>query len=977
MQQMVQQIPLNDPDLPQYQYQLGNAFAQRYQNTRDLNDLNAAIDKLQEAVDLRPEDHPGRAEQLQDLATCFTDRFRQLGDLKDLEAALQRDQEAVDLTPADHPDKAERLQSLAVSFSDRFQRLGDLKDLEAALEKKQEAMDLTPADHPRTTGRLQSLAVSLRDRFLRLGNLKDLDAAIQKLQNAVDLTPVDQPDKTGQLQNLATSLIDRFRHLGHLEDLETALQRAREAVDLTPADHPDRAERVQCLATSFGHRFQRLGDFKDLQAAIQNFQDAVDLTPVDHPDRAGRLQCLAVSFKDRFERMGDPKDLDTALQKDQEAVNLTPADHPDRAGRLKGLAGSFRYRFERMGDPKDLDTALQKDQEAVNLTPADHPDRAGRLQSLAESFTDRFKEFGNLKDLEAALQSDREALDLTPEDHPDRAERLLSLAISLTDLYKQFREPSVLTAVHTCFGQSFKTNASSDPEPLWHGALGWASFSEEFQPEHCSTAYSAAFSLLPDILWIGLTIPTRHDTIRRLDIGGTASAATRTCIKLADLTFAVQLIEQGLATIFQQMLQLKPDFDSLQPDQAEDLQQLSLVLYSGTAADPSGLACKRKELLKNIRQQPGFEYYLLPKPYKALCHASQGGPVVILNCDRNGCDGLIILNPTSEPVHVALPNATFDLLKSQQMLLKKLLNRCNVRVRQESASTRLFGHQEMSSSKTIEECFTDLLTWLWNNVVDPVYQVLAAHGLHSGRLWWLPTGSFTGLPLHACPPTNQFIHSYTATLASLLEGQAKPVTTSHKIGVVGVTHTGLGGVNHLRGVGQEVEKICSIIKSPNLECVLGKQATPDAVKHQLQNCSWVHLACHGTQDLVEPIKSRLLLYNGVLELETILQMPLSNAEVVFLTACQTAMGDAELANESFHLGGGFIAAGFRGAIGTLWSMDDRDGPLVAETVYSHLFKNGREPQATDAAEALHLAVNKLKAEKVPYQRWVPFIHMGV
>ncbi|KAJ7866748.1 CHAT domain-containing protein, partial [Mycena leptocephala] len=282
--------------------------------------------------------------------------------------------------------------------------------------------------------------------------------------------------------------------------------------------------------------------------------------------------------------------------------------------------------------------------------------------------------------------------------------------------------------------------------------------------------------------------------------------------------------------------------------------------------------------------------------------------------------------------------------------------------------------QEGFSSGTVEECFTDLLTWLWNNVVDPVYQ----HGIQSGRLWWLPTGSFTGLPLHACTPTNQFIHSYTATLGSLLEGQAeKPASTPQKVGVVGVTHTGPGKINYLKGVEQEVEKICSVVGIPILECVLGEQATPDAAKHQLQNSSWVHLACHGTQDLLEPTKSRLLLYDGVLELETILQMPLSHAQVVFLAACKTAMGDPELMNESFHLGGGFIAAGFRGAIGTMWSMDDQDGPLVAESVYSHLFGDGKEPQASDAAGALQLAMNKLKAQDVPYQRWVPFIHMGV
>ncbi|KAJ7919644.1 CHAT domain-containing protein, partial [Mycena leptocephala] len=135
-------------------------------------------------------------------------------------------------------------------------------------------------------------------------------------------------------------------------------------------------------------------------------------------------------------------------------------------------------------------------------------------------------------------------------------------------------------------------------------------------------------------------------------------------------------------------------------------------------------------------------------------------------------------------------------------------------------------------------------------------------------------------------------------------------------------------MNYLKGVEEEVEKICSVIKISSLQCLQGEQATPEAVKHQLQDCSWVHLACHGTQDVVEPTKSRLLLYDGSLELERILQMPLSNAEFVFLAACQTAMGDAVLVNESFHLGGGFIAAGFRSAVGTLWSMNDQDGPLV-------------------------------------------------
>ncbi|KAJ7883581.1 CHAT domain-containing protein, partial [Mycena leptocephala] len=246
------------------------------------------------------------------------------------------------------------------------------------------------------------------------------------------------------------------------------------------------------------------------------------------------------------------------------------------------------------------------------------------------------------------------------------------------------------------------------------------------------------------------------------------------------------------------------------------------------------------------------------------------------------------------------------------------------------------------------------------------------------RLWWLPTGAFAGLPLHASPPTDEFIHSYTPTLGSLLDAYAKESSsTVPKLAVIGVTHTDSNRSNFLKGVEPEVQKIVSIAKHHYVQCLLGKQATVDHVKLQLQGCSWVHLACHGCQNLKDPAKSHLRLYGGNLELETILRMPLPDAQFVFLAACQTAMGDTKLVNESFHLGGGFITAGFQSAIGTMWSMNDDDGSTVAEIVYSHLFREGQQPKHTDSAKALQLAVKELKIRKVPYERWIPFIHIGV
>ncbi|KAF8210986.1 CHAT domain-containing protein [Mycena galopus ATCC 62051] len=1002
-------------------------FGMCYQRLGNLPDLEEAVQKFQEAVDMTPADHPHRPDFLQKLALAFTERYRRLGDMKDLEAALQCSQEAVDLTPPDHPDRATHLQSLAMSFKDRYERLGELKDLQIALQSDQEALALTPRDHPDRAEFLRSLAHSLKYQYQRFGYPEDLETALQYNQAAVDLTSADHPNRAMCLQGLAISLINRYQLLGNLTDLEAALLTDEEALDLIPLDDPDRADQLHNLGYTFRKRFERdqykrLTQLKDLEAALENFQEAMTLTPSNHPDRVLLLQNLAVSFSDRYQRLGDVADLEAALKSDQEAVDLLPADHPSRAGHLSSLAFCFRFRYRRFGNLKDLEEALHKDQEAVDLTPLSHPDKALYLRNLTASLGARYLKLKDLKDLESTIQRAQEALDLSPADHPNRAELLQvfasslmesyhiwgdwsdletalqrqiealdltlpdhsdrakclqSLALTFCERFRKTRDQEDLQAVHKWYSDSFQTQAfPSDPELSWNAALQWASFSEEFDPLHCPTAYLAAFNLLPALLWIGHTIPLRHDKILRLEIGHIASAATRTCIGLSDLTSAVEIMEQALGTIFQQMLQLKTNMDIIPPEQAEDLQKLSYELYSGTATDPQKTARRRSDLLDEIRRQPGLQYFLRPQPYNFLSHASQQGPVIILNSHKYGCDGIIIPDPSSKPVHVPFPNITLDELKSQQTSLKELLSQCNVRTRGDSAASRLFGSRERFTSKTTNECFAEMLAWLWTHVTDPVYQTLNSLGIHSGRVWWLPTGAFTGLPLHASAPTDQFIHSYTATLNSLLEAYAKKTSNiEQKLGVVGVTHTGPRQENNLKGVEQEVQQIGSVV--PHIQCLEGEQATPDAVKHQLQSCSWVHLACHGKQDLVHPTKSYLLLYEGTLELETILKMPLPNAEFVFLAACQTAMGDSELINESFHLGGGFIAAGFRGAIGTLWSMNDTDGPLVARSVYSHLFHDHKQPQASEAAEALQLAVEVLKASNVEYERWIPFIHLGV
>ncbi|KAJ6597306.1 CHAT domain-containing protein [Mycena sp. CBHHK59/15] len=157
-------------------------------------------------------------------------------------------------------------------------------------------------------------------------------------------------------------------------------------------------------------------------------------------------------------------------------------------------------------------------------------------------------------------------------------------------------------------------------------------------------------------------------------------------------------------------------------------------------------------------------------------------------------------------------------------------------------------------------------------------------------------------------------------------------------------------------------------------------ATVDRVQQEMRDSRWVHFACHGVQDVSHPTESALLLAGSShLTLSKIIQLALPHADLAFLSACQTATGDKSLEEESIHLAAGMLLAGYRGVIATMWTIMDQDATQVASDVYEHLFKTS-PPDSTQAAEALHLAVQKLRVRSGPtksFSHWVPFIHVGV
>lgn len=157
----------------------------------------------------------------------------------------------------------------------------------------------------------------------------------------------------------------------------------------------------------------------------------------------------------------------------------------------------------------------------------------------------------------------------------------------------------------------------------------------------------------------------------------------------------------------------------------------------------------------------------------------------------------------------------------------------------------------------------------------------------------------------------------------------------------------------------------------------GPEATKENVITEMGSCNWVHFACHGVQNQIDPTKSALLLHDVRLTLEEIIRLDLPQAEFAFLSACQTITGDESISEEAAHIAGGMLLAGYRSVVATMWSIQDDLAPGVTDDFYDHIMGKEGRPSSRNAAEALHYSLQKLRRTDVALTSWIPFVHVGI
>jgi CHAT domain-containing protein len=131
----------------------------------------------------------------------------------------------------------------------------------------------------------------------------------------------------------------------------------------------------------------------------------------------------------------------------------------------------------------------------------------------------------------------------------------------------------------------------------------------------------------------------------------------------------------------------------------------------------------------------------------------------------------------------------------------------------------------------------------------------------------------------------------------------------------------------------------------------------------------LHLACHGQFRPDNPLFSGLHLADGFVTVRDICRQRL-NAEVVTLSACETGLSKIFAGDEILGLSRGFLSAGAKSLILSLWTVNDAATSDLMKEFYINL-SHGKS-----ASEALRLAQLKfIKNNEHPYF-WSPFILIG-
>ncbi|KAG2350967.1 hypothetical protein BDR05DRAFT_1054991 [Suillus weaverae] len=948
----------------------GHAQFAAYVRSKTVSHLNAAIEHFQLALDQCPVSHPDHATALTNLTWARLIGYIR-NDLRDIDVTISLFHDALALCPQCHPDHSLSLYNLTEALNQRHDKKGTATDIHKAIQLYHELLPLCP-----------------ESTYLR---------SIAAGANGVDyLCPPGHPLRPGALDKLSRSLLTRFQQRSSIDDVDECIQFGREAVSLFKG-HSGCDDHLNNLAISLLFCFFHQHNPNDLDDTISFLKEALRLRPVWHQYCDSSLGNLGGTFITRFNEHGNIDDITRVISLRRKALTLHPPGHPRRGTTLTNLAIALKARYDRLDISEDLNKAIDMYRESLWLKWYDDPQHHVTLHKLSSALCSRFKQTQQKEDVKEAITLCQESLAALSSLHPERYFSYMWLQKAYLSHYQILHNPADLSLAIENFRLASRHPTRGIPQHIIE-AIDWAHQAEVYQHESALEAYQMCFELFNTHMMTQSLVISWHEAATAFHGAQSLSVDAASCaIHSGNLCQAVELVEQGHGQQWSLASRLRTpveDLKSTNQKLAHNYLELSKLVSNATqssaaitdraAADQAAteykiLTRQWEAAVAEICDLWVFSRFLLPPLYEDLQAAARQGPVIILIASQYSCSTIII--PTSgDPHHVPLPSIALADLK----ILKDCFTRA---VRQAS----WMNPMELRSDLIVLSCI------IWDEIMLPIVNVLQ-HVLklkHHSRIWLCPTAAFTSIPLHAANPfqtkadrsgkepclEDLYTCSYTPTLSALIRSrQLMKKRVAQSFIAIGQGQPGTGRGKELLAVNSELELVHELVPAmANRTTISGDTATRAGALKALQGNTWMHLACHGKQDPVQPYNSHFVMRDEHLTLLDIMDKDIPHTEFTFLSTCHTAVGDEATPDEVIHLAAGLQFSGFKSIIGTSWEVDDAVTKHAVKAFYENMFqdlKDGGAMDCTKVACALNHAMHAMKT-KVPLEQRMVFIHIGV
>jgi CHAT domain-containing protein/tetratricopeptide (TPR) repeat protein len=382
------------------------------------------------------------------------------------------------------------------------------------------------------------------------------------------------------------------------------------------------------------------------------------------------------------------------------------------------------------------------------------------------------------------------------------------------------------------------------------------------------------------------------------------------------------------------------DYDSLSPEQQQRLATLRQRYGDAQSRFTAFLDLTEvKELLDSIREETDGQNLDIERQHRALQNNLRRLP-----------QKTALLYPLILPDRLELVLVTADgpPLRYPIDIKGEDLNRAIV----------AFGQALKDPRSDIQPLAQQLYTWL----VAPLEPQLEQAGIES--LLYAPDGALRYVPLAALHDGEQYLAQRFSlshiTAASLTNFDQVPNAEGRRLLAAACAEcsftVNVGGATFPFGdlPYTETEVNALAEQMPNTSVLLNQGFSRRELENRLGSYSIIHLATHGAVVENQPSQSFVVMGSGEhVTLEAIRQSwSLSHAELVVLSACETAVGSPQLGSgvEILGLGYQIQEAGALAVLASLWKVSDQGTQVLMSAFYDALGQGMTKAQALQAAQ---------------------------